>query len=327
MEVHADILKLFVERKEMTVFEDASYSLSGMEQSSVRFTGNDSCSLSGSYPNLRHALSGRILGRGGFGTVIACDELRCIKVQRRDEEQIIQEKKVYDLLNHDKKAHGFVAQMLDSGVLGDFCFLLLERLVIDLHHFIIQTKEQLHQIVFDVVCGLEFLHSHHIAHGDVKPHNLMLDLSGRVRLVDFGLAAHFELDEDPPGQKHRHVVYQPCSSLTHRGTLLYISEDSHRGVIPSRRSDLENLGWVIVDLMIRRQASNARTPTSLPWSGLKIKHQIMVQKIMAKNNLKSWLKKTLHGQSWSRIDAFFRGILELGYDSRPDYDALKKIFT
>eukprot|EP00997_Jenningsia_sp_PLL12_P006476 NODE_3025_length_827_cov_85.075835_g2512_i0.p1 GENE.NODE_3025_length_827_cov_85.075835_g2512_i0~~NODE_3025_length_827_cov_85.075835_g2512_i0.p1 ORF type:complete len:230 (-),score=58.94 NODE_3025_length_827_cov_85.075835_g2512_i0:109-798(-) len=40
----------------------------------------------------------------------------------------------------------------------------------------------------DVLCGLEFLHSNHVVHLDVKPANILLSPDGRCKLADFGTA-------------------------------------------------------------------------------------------------------------------------------------------
>uniref|UniRef100_A0A8C5R6N7 Protein kinase domain-containing protein n=1 Tax=Leptobrachium leishanense TaxID=445787 RepID=A0A8C5R6N7_9ANUR len=39
----------------------------------------------------------------------------------------------------------------------------------------------------EIICGLEFLHSHGILHLDIKPENLLFDGDGHMRIGDFGL--------------------------------------------------------------------------------------------------------------------------------------------
>lgn len=34
--------------------------------------------------------------------------------------------------------------------------------------------------------GLDYLHSHKIAHGDLKPDNLLLGANGHIKIADFG---------------------------------------------------------------------------------------------------------------------------------------------
>ncbi|KAJ8543921.1 hypothetical protein K7X08_025539 [Anisodus acutangulus] len=48
----------------------------------------------------------------------------------------------------------------------------------------------------DIVSGLMYLHSHNIIHGDIKPDNLLVTASGRVKIGDFSVSQAFEDDND-----------------------------------------------------------------------------------------------------------------------------------
>ncbi|PHT35166.1 hypothetical protein CQW23_26966 [Capsicum baccatum] len=48
----------------------------------------------------------------------------------------------------------------------------------------------------DIVSGLMYLHSHNIIHGDIKPDNLLVTASGRVKIGDFSVSQAFEDDDD-----------------------------------------------------------------------------------------------------------------------------------
>lgn len=51
---------------------------------------------------------------------------------------------------------------------------------------------QAHRYITQTLLGLQFLHSHHVVHKDIKPANLLLDPSHTIKICDFGVAE--ELD-------------------------------------------------------------------------------------------------------------------------------------
>lgn len=50
------------------------------------------------------------------------------------------------------------------------------------------SEDQSRDYFLDLVLGLEFLHSQHVIHRDIKPQNLLLDNSNRIKIADFGVS-------------------------------------------------------------------------------------------------------------------------------------------
>jgi vaccinia related kinase len=110
-----------------------------------------------------------------------------------------------------------------------------------------------------ILWSLEYIHQRGFAHGDIKGANLMIKNDHEAYLVDYGLAYRFMRDNE-------HQKYRVNKDKRHNGTIEYTSRDAHDGVNISRRSDLEVLGYCVIDWACG----------TLPWNDL-IKNNVHVQ--------------------------------------------------
>ena len=117
------------------------------------------------------------------------------------------------------------------------------------------------ELIRQSALGLSYAHAQGIVHRDVKPSNLMLDRSGRIKILDFGLAQLQPWDDG-------------CADLTSvgqlMGTLDYMApEQAEHGGAVSYRADLYSLGATLFRLLVGR-APLAITPTQTPIEKLRL---------------------------------------------------------
>jgi serine/threonine protein kinase len=104
-------------------------------------------------------------------------------------------------------------------------------------------EDRVIDIALQVLDTLEYLHHREppVIYRDLKPSNIMITPSGQVKLIDFGIARHF----------------QPLSSATMVGTQGYAPPEQYRGKVETR-SDLYALGATM------HHALSGRDPTTEP---------------------------------------------------------------
>ncbi len=90
------------------------------------------------------------------------------------------------------------------------------------------------RIARDVASALGAVHDAGIVHRDVKPTNVMVDRSGRVRLTDFGVASN---------------LGENSSEGMMVGTMKYMAPEQARGKDADRRADIFSLGVVLYEML------------------------------------------------------------------------------
>ena len=99
---------------------------------------------------------------------------------------------------------------------------------------------QVLRLGIDLARGLAAAHRRGVLHRDLKPANAVLDESGEVKLLDFGLA---KLLDAPSSQDHA-----SSSQGALVGTPAFMSPEAWYGEEPTFRSDLYSLGVVLYEL-------------------------------------------------------------------------------
>jgi eukaryotic-like serine/threonine-protein kinase len=103
--------------------------------------------------------------------------------------------------------------------------------------------------VRQVLAGLRYAHRAGIVHRDVKPHNVVVDGEGRVKVMDFGIA--------------RAGTSQMTEVGSIIGTAQYLSPEQARGAPVDESSDLYSTGILLYELLTGTVPFNGETPVEV----------------------------------------------------------------
>jgi len=149
-------------------------------------------------------------------------------------------------------SHPNLVQILDFGkALDGRVFLAMELLAGETLHARLRrapvTVADATRFAMSVCAALEATHRAGLVHRDVKPQNVMLTRSGRVKLLDFGVATAplGAADASPARVKERSL-----RGFALFGTPDYMAPEQVAGGAIDRRTDIYALGCVLYEMLV-----------------------------------------------------------------------------
>jgi serine/threonine protein kinase/Tfp pilus assembly protein PilF len=240
------------------------------------------------------------LGEGGMGRVykaldleldrpvalktIRAEKGRAPEVLKRFKQELILARKIthknvvriYDL-GEAEGVKFFTMELIEGRSLRD---LLREKKVIPVKEAISFMKQSL--------SGLAEAHSQGVVHRDLKPQNLMIDGSGLLRIMDFGIARTAD-----------------TATLTGSGEMMgtpdYISPEQVKGETTTAQSDLYSVGIILYELLTG----------DVPFKG-----DTAISKVVARLQVKPVSPRTLNPEIPAYLECIVLKLMEVDPDLR-----------
>ncbi|HBE04667.1 MAG TPA: hypothetical protein DC049_19645, partial [Spirochaetia bacterium] len=171
----------------------------------------------------------------------------CVKILKKDQirgaEDIIRFKKEAEILA--ALQHENIIKIMESGQYLDTCFIVREYIEgITLREYTekpgLETAEKI--VLLKTIAGaVDYIHSRNILLGDLTDENIIIDIRGGIKLIDFGLSNFRD-----------HILEKQINNIS--GTLAFMAPEQI-GIIKKNidsRADLYSLGIIAFRLLTGR---------------------------------------------------------------------------
>ena len=207
---------------------------------------------------------GAMIGTGGMADVYIAEDLRlhrkvAVKILRSDlarDPAFVARFKKEALAAGGLNNPGIVA-VFDSGEDGPNSYIVMELVKGHTLRQVLQSDAEISQdeavqIVAEILEALEYSHNEGIIHRDIKPGNIMITESGKVKVMDFGIAR--ALDD---------IGATMTNTWSVVGTAQYLSPEQATGDSADARSDIYSVGCLMYELLVGRPPFIGDTPVSI----------------------------------------------------------------
>ncbi|WP_286884346.1 Stk1 family PASTA domain-containing Ser/Thr kinase [Aneurinibacillus sp. UBA3580] len=152
-------------------------------------------------------------------------------------------------------SHPNVVNIYDIGQEDDMYYIVMEYVEgMTLKKYInghapLDVKEAV-DIAVQICDALDHAHQNELIHRDIKPHNILINKFGRIKVTDFGIARAVS-----------------SVTITHTGSVLgsvhYFSPEQAKGIAAGAKSDLYSLGVVLYEMLTGELPFSGDSPISV----------------------------------------------------------------
>ncbi|MBL4760317.1 MAG: bifunctional protein-serine/threonine kinase/phosphatase [Mariprofundaceae bacterium] len=189
--------------------------------------------------------------------------------------------KVHNLKQHRSSLY-YVTEFLEGSPLSQW---MLDHPDMDL--------SEVRRIAEQIIKGLRGFHRKEMVHQDLKPENIMIDLDGNVKIIDFGCVQVSGLKE----------IYTPIQEQSIQGTANYIAPELFDGFEATPKSDMYSLGVTLYTML-----SHGHYPYGELEKAQKHKHYDYVSIRQYNQQVPVWmdgaLEKSVHPNPEKRYERF-----------------------
>jgi len=199
--------------------------------------------------------------------------------------------------------HPNIVAVYDAGLYKDFCYITMEYVDgLPLARFCreghLLSISKAVEIIFTVCKALDFAHKQGLIHRDVKPSNIMISRSGRIKITDFGIAQ---------------VKSEQTSSKGLIGTPSYMSPEQVKEQPVSDTSDIFSLGCVLYEVLTGEKAFPGENCFSVMY---KITHDEPTPIRVIRPEVPEILWKIIQKALAKEVKQRYQSCMDLAYDLR-----------
>ncbi len=260
------------------------------------------------------------IGSGSFGEVYLAEYKKggyvAVKIEdRKKAQRVYNEYKIYKSLQRSNFGIG-IPKIHDYLQSPDYNIMVMQLLGPNLEDLFNDNNRKfglptVFMLAKQLMYLLKRLHSSGYIHRDIKPNNFLIGRNNntdQLYIMDFGLSKKYIINGN-------HMKFRNGRSLI--GTARYASLNMHLGFEPSRRDDLESIGYMLVYFI----------KGILPWQGIK-KQPGKFNHIEAIGEVKMCTSlNTLCENIPDCFKEYLSYCRKLKFDDTPDYDYLIKLFV